>query len=66
MAFTRQHYVRIADILRAEVALTDATPSYAADGPQIVQNIMGTLADMFAQDNPNFDRDKFYAAAGRK
>lgn len=46
---TRKDYVKIAAILKAN----DASSQMADD-----------FADMLAADNPNFDRERFYAAAG--
>lgn len=46
--FTRQHYIAIANILKN-----------ANDKDEIVE----ALADLFASDNPRFQRDKFIRAA---
>lgn len=56
-AFSRQHYESIARILK-----NDAQPG--VDAETLVQDIAEDLADLFAQDNPNFDREKFLKAAG--
>lgn len=61
---TREHFQAIADIIK------DARYSvsiYSADEVQpttaaIIQRIAYDLADFFAGDNPNFDRDRFFRA----
>lgn len=50
-AFTRQHYVAIAKIL-------------AKHKSEQASAIAKELADLFAADNPNFDRNRFLQAAG--
>jgi len=54
-SFSRKHYQAIADIL-AQHAEGDST--------EAVSEIAGDIADLFAQDNPRFDREKFLSAAG--
>lgn len=57
MALTRKHFVGIASALRGAY---DAFDSQSAQDAvlQAAQN----LAGYFASENPNFDRDRFYAA----
>lgn len=59
--FTRKHYERIAGSIDAVVAR--GTYMY---GPRITQAeaIALRLADVFAADNPNFDRMRFLEACG--
>jgi hypothetical protein len=64
MAFTRQHYVKIADILKdAHNAYGDTNMSNPHGA---VDHVARRLADVFADDNPRFDYDRFHAAAGTK
>jgi hypothetical protein len=56
---TRKHFVKVAAILAGDLA------SAANDGERNkVKGIAYSLADMFQQENGNFDRDRFYAAVG--
>ena len=57
---SKKLYERTAAVLLAETAVT--TRDLAAR--RTVENITYSLADIFAQDNPRFDREKFYEAAG--
>jgi hypothetical protein len=57
-AFTRQHYVRIAQALR------QAQESVAEAGLPVIKNLADELANMFTEDNPRFDRSRFMAACG--
>jgi len=54
--FTKQHYEKIAEILASEQGSSMVNV--------IVYNITSKLAEMFMEDNPNFDREKFFKAAG--
>lgn len=56
MAMSRKHYEAIA----REVHVT----RYPPDSQPVVQDIAQNLADVFATDNPNFDRQRFYRACG--
>jgi len=53
--FNKQHYEIIAQIIKKEV-WADA---YDIEG---IANVIQALADYFQQDNPLFDREKFYKA----
>lgn len=57
MAMTRKHYRRIADILTVEFANASSRAERLT-----VRNITYLLADIMKQDNPRFDRDRFYNA----
>jgi hypothetical protein len=58
---TKKDYAAITNILREEREKT----SYGIMGRRIaVDSITRSLADVFAQDTPRFDRSKFYAAVG--
>ena len=54
--FIKQHYEKIAEILASEQGSSMVNV--------IVYNITSKLAEMFMEDNPNFDREKFFKAAG--
>lgn len=56
-AFSRQHYIAIAKILK------DAAHGEAGE-TEVIQEIGEKLANLFRQDNPRFDEPKFLAAAG--
>ncbi len=56
---TRQDYIKIADVLRAE---REAATMRAAT--QAVDNITRRMAGLLASDSPRFDRERFYSAAG--
>jgi hypothetical protein len=56
---TRKHFVRIAGILAGDLA------TCSTEGERLkVRGIALSLADMFLQENSNFDRQRFYAAVG--
>lgn len=55
---SKQDYVRIAAVLRAEHAIA------SDEGCEHhIENVVASLADVFLQDNPRFDRATFYGAA---
>lgn len=70
---TTKHFARVAGILAGEYALgadvsethnmTEASNAHRAGMREAVENITASVADMFAQDNPRFDRKRFYLAA---
>jgi hypothetical protein len=65
MAMSRKHYVQVARIIRDNVEFSgrqfsDHGASYAVG----VSAVARDLADMFRQDNPAFDRSRFYMACG--
>ena len=56
---SRKDYVAIAAAIRAEYEAV-------ADGPalrRVVEQTADRIADVFAADNPNFDRERFLRAA---
>lgn len=57
---TRKDYQAIAKIFDAEISVRkDTTP-----GALAIKSVVYGLADIFARDNPRFDREKFYTACG--
>ena len=56
---TKKHFVKIAAILAGDLA----TCKNGAERIK-VKGIALSLADMFAQENPRFDRQRFYDAVG--
>ena len=60
MSMSKKDYVKVASIIHT--ALQESDPSY--DAWASVAEVGQRLADMFAADNPRFDRDRFYKAAG--
>lgn len=55
---TRKHFEAIAKVLAAEYAITNDNPAARFS----VNVIMYSLADVFFQENPRFDRQRFYNA----
>lgn len=56
---TKKHFIKIAAILAGDLATS------TTDRERLkVRGITLSFADMFAQENPNFDRERFYAAVG--
>lgn len=55
---TRKDYVSTAEILR------DFSPGESMIDDKTFENLVDQFAAMFANDNPNFDADKFYKASG--
>ena len=58
MSMSRKDYVKVASIIHT------AIQESGFDGWTSVYEVGRLLADMFADDNPRFDRDRFYDAAG--
>lgn len=63
MAWTKQHFERIAEIIDSE---RQNAESYATheDRVQTLEWLTVELAGEFEAGNPRFDRQRFYAAAG--
>jgi hypothetical protein len=57
--FTRKHFDVIAEVISKEL-LWFQNPN----GNKAIRTVARSLADKFADDNPRFDREKFYAACG--
>lgn len=57
---TRKHYEAIARIIR------DAEASQFKTKAGTLAYVTLALADMLAQDNPRFDRTRFFEACGRE
>lgn len=69
---TRKDYETVAGILRGEYAIsapvdnhnaTEETAAHRAGRREAVENMTASLADMFAANNPRFNRAAFYRAA---
>jgi hypothetical protein len=63
---SRRDYVKVADLLAGQLALSRTLSNHGervAAVEQVVQ-ITYSLGDLFVQDNPRFDRDRFYQAVG--
>jgi hypothetical protein len=73
MAMGRKDYERIAGVLAGEYALVQPLPDSvnataqtiaAREGARYaIEDITASIADIFKQDNPQFDRRRFYLAA---
>lgn len=63
---TRHTFEKVAAVLAGERALMSALADEHASrtAVQAITNVTLSVADAFAQDNPRFDRVRFYAAAG--
>lgn len=59
---TRKDYIKVADMLAGEFAL--ARHDNTVGAVAALRNVTFGIADIFAQDNPRFDRQRFYTAAG--
>ena len=60
MSMSKKDYVKVASIIHT--ALQESDPYLTMRGP-VVAEVGRRLADMFAADNPRFDRDRFRKAA---
>ena len=57
MSLSRQHYVRIAEILARTARHADRL-----DAHEVIRTITSDLADYFSSDNLQFDRERFFSA----
>jgi hypothetical protein len=60
---TRKHFEAVADAIAAEKYLT----TKSGNGAARLDTLLSTtkrIADIFAQSNPRFNRDRFMAACG--
>lgn len=68
MSMGRKDYERFAALFAGEMALARnairAGETASLSACTAVRNIVLSTADIFAQDNPRFDRERFYAASG--
>lgn len=55
---TKKTYIVVAKVLQNSYKMAGDSPS----SYKIVEYIAGQLVDMFAQDNPRFDRERFSRA----
>ena len=65
---TRKHFEAVAEIIRLSAPLEPAlheNESIWIDGAKdMLGRVASDLADLFAQENPRFDREKFLRACG--
>lgn len=62
---TRKDYVKFAAMLAGEMAIAqDKVGTKREVAVDAVRCIILMTADIFAQDNPRFDRQRFYEACG--
>ena len=71
MALSRKHYEAIAAILASNNFGTDPENmalgfdnGHATGRAEMLESIANDLADYFAAESPNFDRERFLKAAG--
>lgn len=55
MSMTRKHFVMMAGIIRM---------GRKGENDTVADNLARSTADMFAKENPRFDREKFLKACG--
>jgi hypothetical protein len=66
-AFTRQHYVAIAKIIKDSNSWGGHGDEAAAQREAVKKTlklVAAELVDLFREDNPSFDRARFYSACG--
>jgi hypothetical protein len=62
---TRKDYEAVAGVLARQRKIGESfDPIARAQRDALLYVLTSTLADLFARDNPRFDRQKFYAATG--
>jgi hypothetical protein len=70
VALSRKTYVAVAEILSGQLeGLAPITESWDIERQterRVIENVARGLSNLFADDNPNFDRDRFLAACGVK
>lgn len=59
-AFTRQHYVTIAKIIKDEIDISESEPHTQ----ERIGRLAEKLAKVFKADNPNFNENQFLNACG--
>lgn len=59
---TKKHFEAFAALLAGELAIARSQRSQKTI--DAVKNIIRSTGDIFAQANPRFDRERFYAACG--
>lgn len=63
-AFTRQHYVAIAELIDETLERIEETTNGNDKAIDAVAQLGKSLATMFKNDNPNFDKQRFLSACG--
>jgi hypothetical protein len=70
---TKKDYLEVAQVIRrkrsdytppAETSLSPESVRLLETCTLVVDNVARDLADLFAQDNPRFERDRFMISAG--
>lgn len=61
MAMSKKDYTKFAALFAGEISMAR---QMGLSSVTTVKNIILSTADIFAQDNPRFDRERFYAASG--
>ena len=60
---TRKDYVKFAAMFKYQIHLANDY-HYANERQATIDNVAKATADLFADDNPNFDRARFLTACG--
>ena len=61
---TKKHYKAIAKIVKSRYTSYDPYDPEEDNMAYGIENLMWSLADYFAKDNPQFDKNKFLTACG--
>lgn len=64
MAMSRKDYQKFAALFAGEMAVAASRYEPILEEIRTLQNLVMSTADIFAQDNPRFNREKFYDASG--
>ncbi len=62
MQMTRKHFRAIAKLLKEHYPGVDATPTYTVPALYSWVELVRSVADMCAETNPRFDRERFITA----
>lgn len=63
---TKKDYIKFAALFAGEIAMARTNEPLVAETVALItlRNVILSTADIFAQDNHQFDREKFYTACG--
>jgi hypothetical protein len=64
--FTHKHYEKLASFFRFELEVSTAQTPYDRDRTNTIKGLIRLLATTMANDNPKFNTQRFYKAAGLK
>jgi len=61
---TKKHFTALANMLRDRMGHNYSTIEFDNGYNTAIAHIASDMADYFAEENPNFDRDRFLTACG--